>query len=327
MSASLGYSRYTDNRNRWRKVIGYERQSPSPLTFVDKDTNTNYTLDLNKTNRDRNFFSVEDRDAYILPNQINDCCLWLRADLGISSSGTNNNIVTWRDQVSGTVFVPSGSFATPFFSTVSGVAAVTLPGSSSLTSSTNIALYGSQIINAFFVFMPTAPTSDTTIYRAVAGTEQYENGARAAAWQLLVRTDGFRNWVPQYRSGSVGVSGESSANNNIVVLGRMNKYFFKINTITTPIQSGSFFFDGSICTTTSGSTLLTSGNIGFSNTSASGSRPFPDYPFHIGANHLGSALRPFSGSIFEIIVYNRNLTPEEYTMVNGYLSWRYSLPV
>jgi hypothetical protein len=328
MSASLGYSKYTDNRNRWRKVIGYEKYSPSPLTFVDKNTQTNYTLDLNKTNRDRNFFLVEDRDSYILPNQIPDCCLWLRSDLGVSAA-SNGNIVRWTDQVSGTVFYPSGSFATPFVTTVSGVQSITFPASSSVSSSVGISLYSTTQINMFLVLMPTKPFADTNTYGTVINAVNFDLGI-SGAFQFLMRTDGFPAWTPIYRSaaGVNGVTAESQNLNDLYnpISGRINKFFWKLNTITSPIQTGSLMFNDSVSTTINGSKTITSESFSFSTANGSSSI-FYDHTLQIGSNAYAPLLRPYSGSIMEIIIYNRNLTSEEYTLVNSYLSFRYNLPI
>jgi len=52
--------KYGRKPNIWRKVYGYNRRKPRRIAFVDVETNTTKSIDLNKTYRHRDFFKVSD---------------------------------------------------------------------------------------------------------------------------------------------------------------------------------------------------------------------------------------------------------------------------
>jgi hypothetical protein len=322
-SASNGY--YEDRQGTY-KLRANESQFKQKGTYDDFYGYVSHPVKTRRLSIGTNFgrfaSSSYGTTSTFLPTNISDCCLWLRGDLGVVTS-SNGNVVSWTDQVSGNLFVPSGSFATPFQTTLSGVQSIVIPASASLTSSNEIPFYSSTQVDMFIVFMPSAPNTDNNIYRALIGNTGYDLGT-SGAFQLLVRTDQFRNWVPQFRSapGNNSVSGESSVLTN--VSGRFNRYLFRIDTTPEIQQTGSYFYDGSIAGTVNGSAGLASASFGFSSTAASASI-FYDYKYQIGANGYTPLFRPFSGSVQEVILYNRNLTQTEITGVHSYLYSRYSV--
>ena len=52
-------TRYTKNRNLWRKTYGFRRRKPNTVVLQDGATGKEYTLDLNKTSRERNPYLIK----------------------------------------------------------------------------------------------------------------------------------------------------------------------------------------------------------------------------------------------------------------------------
>ena len=61
-------TRYTKNRNLWRKTYGFRRRKPKTVTLTDGATGIEYTLDLNKTSRERNPYLIKAGTQGLIPS-------------------------------------------------------------------------------------------------------------------------------------------------------------------------------------------------------------------------------------------------------------------
>lgn len=175
----MANDKYTKNRNLWRKSYGYRRRKPIKETFTENETGNSYTLDLQQTVRDRDFFRIDTDNrtvAEVIPPlfpyaEYEEGTIFLSADF----------LETQGDMT-------SGMFVTPF----SGKPFVTLE---LLDSNPGIEIFGLVSSVSGFDLGFTAVSNITFKYRAIYAPSGYPALYLGSDSQVFTGSAGNTNLV------------------------------------------------------------------------------------------------------------------------------------
>lgn len=223
------------------------------------------------------------------PTSISGCQLWLDAVDRNSILLTAGNVTQWNDKSGnsknatgfGNITNPIGINGLPVMN-YSGAANTYFLGSNTNSGTT---------LSAFSVFImnSSSATAARIIGLGVTGQPDFQNTLYTAA---IIR-----------RTTVLGAYRNSTELGNVA-------YTFGTPCVFSSIYNGTnntVFLNG-----TSGTTVATSGNFGYSN-------------YIIGASFTEESTLLFNGVIGEVIVYNAGLTAVQRQTVEGYLAWKWGL--
>jgi len=235
------------------------------------------------------------RTTAFSPANLSGLSLWLKADAGVTTSGSN--VTAWADQ-SG-----NGLNVVPDIVT----ADISLASSVGKFNNKPAILFGVQNNNGTVGLFNSNPFINKSLF-IVYSLESVDNFEYSVAYE------------------NNGFSGQTSDNNGNRQFGGYFNAFISANTLsqigtpyirTTISDDGntiSFFINGTADGNPAGNGFYNSrSEIVIGNGGARGSGPNP------------SISQPFQGYIAEIVVYNSVLTTPERQQVEGYLSTKYSI--
>jgi len=244
-----------------------------------------------------------DSGTCFYPSSLSSLQLWLKADAGVTSDGSNN-VSAWADQSGNGNNIAQGNVTKePLLvaNQLNGNPVISFDG-------TNDYLTGGDILDlhqdgySLFVVYNKAGTGWNTV------VAKHSAGGLAGDWGLM-----------SFSTTDYSTHNVFSGNISTSCTYDQTQFFVStaiIDRATWPtLGSVKLYANGNLVSQTTG--------INF------GTPPLPDYDnntsFYVGAENYGGSSFFLKGSIAEIIKYNRNLSGTEQTQVENYLETKYGL--
>lgn len=248
-------------------------------------------------------FSFFGKAPPFVPTTISGCVLWLKSDLGITTS--SGNVTQWNDQ-SGAAITPSftaAGAARPTYTASGGPNNVPyLTGTVNTLLSSGTSLFSSA--GARTIFAVGRGVNDG-FGHALLGTV-FTNRSTTAVYTVQVLGDGGGGHRYLYSDGvSVNITDNALADAPF-----FSDFVFDFSSTGTGSALSAFFNGGSVLPTAGGNVAAESGSAG------------------TGIMGRGdSGLQGWIGRMYEIVIYNRVLSGTEKSTVRSGLAARYGITV
>jgi hypothetical protein len=226
---------------------------------------------------------------YFNPNSIPGCSLWLDAADSSTVTLSGVNVTQWNDK-SGTGNTASTVGTIPYTGTIGKLKAMNYPGTVS-TYFTGTLVNTGTTLSAFSVFLMNSSSYSSARILSLAKPGSFD-------FNSVLYTTPIQRFTSDF-----------SAYRNLTLLGKSTAIFgvpvFASSVFTG--ASNTFYLNG-----TTGSTVSSSGNFGYSN-------------YEIGGSFGEENLVPLNGFIGEVIHFNTALSTFARQQVEGYLAWKWGL--
>jgi hypothetical protein len=233
--------------------------------------------------------------ALFSPANLSGLSLWLKADAGVSLSGSN--VTAWADQ-SGTgknMTAAGGNQPTFIASELNGKPVIDFATSKYLTASFSAINFTQQTVFIVFKFV----------------SANLSNYARPFSQSNIAYLDSTTpgNLLPLLRNDGTDYMWCFSANDSFLVGSPTPDNAWYISTTKTDGNNGSFFINAS-----NEQTFVTTFNPSITNMQVGGAL--------IDGGGMGD---PFNSKLAEVIVYDRSLTTPERQQIEAYLNTKYAI--
>lgn len=232
--------------------------------------------------------------SFPVPTQLSGCTLWLDAADSSQITLSGSTVTTWRDKSSSALNATGGSTTGPTYVTggLNGLNTITFNGTTQFMTSGSTVPGNTHTLIA--VHKPNTAAGNTSLFRF-----QQNNGAYVV--------------FPYYDAGNSQPFGYISQFDSLQDFGTSptlpeNSSTANFNIITASIGTTTIIRNNGVQTASSSYTRTT----GTSDTLTIGR-------YTAGNNQY------YSGTVCEMIVFNRDLTISEITQMEGYLAWKWGI--